>query len=44
MRDGRAIGAISAGSLEVDGISDSQIALLQTFAEQAVIAIGSAET
>jgi len=44
MRDGRAIGAISAGSMQVDGISDSQVALLQTFAEQAVIAIGSAET
>ena len=44
MRDGRAIGAISAGSMQVDGISDSQVALLQTFAEQAVIAISSAET
>ncbi len=44
MRDGRAIGAISAGSMQVDGISDSQVALLKTFAEQAVIAIGSAET
>ena len=44
MRDGRAIGAISAGSMQIDGISDSQVALLQTFAEQAVIAIGSAET
>ena len=44
MRDGRAIGAISAGSMQIDGISDSQVALLKTFAEQAVIAIGSAET
>ena len=44
MRGGRAIGAISTGSLRVDGISDTQIELLQTFAEQAVIAIGSAET
>ncbi len=44
MRNGRAVGAISAGSIQVDGISDSQVALLQTFAEQAAIAIGSAET
>ena len=36
MRDGRAIGAISTGSLRVDGISDTQIELLKTFAEQAV--------
>ena len=44
LRDGRAIGAISTGSPRVDGISDSQVELLKTFAEQAVIAIGSAET
>jgi GAF domain-containing protein len=44
MRDGRAIGAITAAAVEVDGISDSQVALLRTFAEQAVIAITSAET
>jgi GAF domain-containing protein len=44
MRDGRAIGGISTGSMRVDGISDIQIDLLKTFAEQAVIAIGSAET
>jgi GAF domain-containing protein len=44
MRDGRAIGAITAAVVQVDGISDSQVGLLRTFAEQAVIAITSAET
>ena len=44
MREGRAIGAISTGSMRVDGVSDTQIELLKTFAEQAVIAITSAET
>jgi signal transduction histidine kinase/putative methionine-R-sulfoxide reductase with GAF domain len=44
MRDGAAIGAITLASLERGGFSDSQVALLQTFAEQAVIAITSAET
>ena len=43
LRDGVPIGAIAlnAGAWR---ITDSQVALLQTFAEQAVIAIGSAET
>jgi GAF domain-containing protein len=44
LRDGAAIGALSLSSWEVSGFSDSQVELLQTFAEQAVIAIGSAET
>ncbi len=44
MRDGRAIGALTAASMRVDGISGTQIELLKTFAEQAAIAIGSAET
>ena len=44
MRDGHAIGAITTASMRVDGISETQIELLKTFAEQAVIAIGSAET
>jgi GAF domain-containing protein len=44
MRDGRVIGAISTPSVRVDSISDTQIELLKTFAEQAVIAIQSAET
>ena len=44
VRDGAAIGAMSLSSLETGGFSDSQVALLQTFAEQAVIAITSAET
>ena len=44
MRDGAAIGSIGITSRERGGFSESQIALLQTFAEQAVIAISSAET
>jgi GAF domain-containing protein/anti-sigma regulatory factor (Ser/Thr protein kinase) len=39
LRDGRPIGAIMVGRLEVRAFSDVQIALLQTFADQAVIAI-----
>jgi signal transduction histidine kinase len=39
MRDGRAIGAIGVWRNEVHLFSDTQIALLQTFADQAVIAI-----
>ena len=44
MRDGQAIGAISLAVKDPGGFSDSQIELLKTFAEQAVIAISSAET
>ena len=44
MRDGKAIGAISMNSSVAGGFSESQIALLETFAQQAVIAISSAET
>ena len=44
LRDGAAIGAVSMTSGEIGGFTDSQVALLQTFAEQAVIAITSAET
>jgi two-component system, NtrC family, sensor kinase len=44
LRDGAAIGAVVLSSGEIGGFSDSQVALLQTFAEQAVIAITSAET
>src|SRR5690242_13563418 len=43
MRGDTAIGALSLGSRERGGFSDPQIQLLQTFAEQAVIAISSAE-
>ena len=44
MRDGQAIGVISLALKDPGGFSDSQIELLKTFAEQAVIAISSAET
>ena len=44
LRDGTVIGAISLCQRELGGFSDSQMELLKTFAEQAVIAISSAET
>jgi GAF domain-containing protein len=44
MRDDAVIGTLVLDANEPGGFSDSQVALLQTFAEQAVIAIGSAET
>jgi two-component system, NtrC family, sensor kinase len=44
MRGGVPIGALSMGSRETGGFSDTQTELLKTFAEQAVIAINSAET
>jgi two-component system, NtrC family, sensor kinase len=44
LRDGRAIGAISLTSDKLGGFSDTQVALLETFAEQATIAITGAET
>jgi GAF domain-containing protein len=44
MRDGEAVGVIGLVSMQKGGFSDSQIELLKTFAEQAVIAIRSAET
>jgi GAF domain-containing protein len=44
LRDGAAIGAVVLSSAEIGGFTDSQVALLQTFAKQAVIAIQSAET
>jgi len=39
LRDGRPIGAIAVGGREPSQFTDTQIALLQTFADQAVIAI-----
>jgi signal transduction histidine kinase len=39
VRDGRPIGAISVGRVDPGPFPDNQIALLQTFADQAVIAI-----
>jgi GAF domain-containing protein len=44
LRDGAAIGVINVASREVGGFSDSQVELMKTFAEQAVIAISSAAT
>ena len=44
LRDGVPLGAITIGRPAMGPFSDSQVALLQTFAEQAVIAITSAET
>ena len=44
MRGDDVIGAVQLGSREVAGFSDAQVELLKTFAEQAVIAITSAET
>ena len=44
LRGDVALGALALGSRERGGFSDSQVELLKTFAEQAVIAITSAET
>jgi GAF domain-containing protein len=42
LRDGRPIGTVAVGRLEARPFSDKHIALLQTFADQAVIAIENA--
>src|SRR5262249_9595730 len=41
LRDGESIGALTLRRAEVHPFSDKQITLLQTFADQAVIAIGN---
>ena len=43
-RDGRTIGSIVVSSAQLDAFDDSEVALIESFAEQAVIAIHSAET
>jgi GAF domain-containing protein/signal transduction histidine kinase len=44
IRGGNVVGILDMGSHEAAGFSDAQVQLLKTFAEQAVIAITSAET
>jgi two-component system NtrC family sensor kinase len=44
LRDVNAVGAFAMNSEEPGGFTDTQVALLQTFAEQAVIAISTAQT
>ena len=44
LRDDVAVGSFSLNTMDPGGFTDSQVALLHTFAEQAVIAISSAET
>src|SRR4029077_7016669 len=44
LRDGMVIGAVALNTMQPGGLSDSQVELLKTFAEQAVIAITGAET
>src|SRR4029453_3106401 len=39
LRDGRAVGVVAVAGAEPGGFSDKEIALLHTFADQAVIAI-----
>jgi signal transduction histidine kinase len=41
---GRVVGAFNLNSSAVDGFSDSQLELMRTFAEQAIIAITTADT
>ena len=43
LRDGRVVGSITLGRAETGGFNDDEVALVQSFAEQAVIAIASAE-
>lgn len=44
MHGGKAIGAITLGRKQPGDYSPAQVAFVQTFAEQAVIAVGNAET
>ena len=44
LREGRVVGAIAFGRAEIGGFDAAEVALVESFAEQAVIAITSAET
>jgi GAF domain-containing protein len=44
LRDGGVIGAVALNITQPGGLSDSQVELLKTFAEQVMITISSAET
>ena len=44
LREGRVVGSIVLGRVTTGGFDDAEIAVVEAFAEQAVIAIASATT